>query len=109
MCGQTAAVVSLLARDTSFDVQAPSALGASAVFIASQHGHAEVVRVLLDAKADSTELFTNGDDKRVGWSPLFVAAGATVAVGWVTALIVVGVGFIVGAGWAVGLMARFTG
>ena len=40
---------------------------------------------------------------------LFVAAGATVAVGWFTALIVVGVGFIVGAGWAVGLMARFTG
>lgn len=40
---------------------------------------------------------------------LFVAGGAAVATGWVTALLVVGVGFIVGAGWAVSLMARFTG
>jgi hypothetical protein len=40
---------------------------------------------------------------------LFVAAGAAVATGWVTALLVVGIGFFVGAGWAVGLMARFTG
>ncbi|MFN9850146.1 MAG: exopolysaccharide biosynthesis protein [Alphaproteobacteria bacterium] len=40
---------------------------------------------------------------------LFVAAGAAVATGWVTALLVVGIGFVVGASWAVGLMARFTG
>jgi hypothetical protein len=40
---------------------------------------------------------------------LFVAAGAAVATGWVTALLVVGIGFVVGAGWAVSLMARFTG
>ncbi len=40
---------------------------------------------------------------------LFVAAGATVAASWFTALVVIGVGFIVGAGWAIGLMARFTG
>jgi hypothetical protein len=40
---------------------------------------------------------------------LFVAAGATVAVGWVTAIAVVATGFLLGAGWAVGLMARFTG
>ena len=40
---------------------------------------------------------------------LFVAAGAAVATGWVTALMVVGIGFVVGASWAVGLMARFTG
>ncbi|KPF81867.1 exopolysaccharide biosynthesis protein exod [Brevundimonas sp. AAP58] len=40
---------------------------------------------------------------------LFVAAGATVAVGWATAIAVVATGFLLGAGWAVGLMARFTG
>lgn len=40
---------------------------------------------------------------------LFVAAGAAVATAWVTAIATIGVGFIVGAGWAVGLMARFTG
>jgi hypothetical protein len=40
---------------------------------------------------------------------LFVAAGATVAVGWATAIAVVAAGFFLGAGWAVGLMARFTG
>lgn len=40
---------------------------------------------------------------------VFVAAGAAVATGWFTALLVVGIGFVVGAGWAVGLMARFTG
>ena len=40
---------------------------------------------------------------------LFVAAGATIAVGWVTAIAVVATGFFLGAGWAVGLMARFTG
>ena len=38
---------------------------------------------------------------------LFVLGGATVAVGWVTALLVVAIGFFVGAGWAVGLAARF--
>jgi hypothetical protein len=40
---------------------------------------------------------------------LFVAAGASVAVGWATAIAVVAAGFFLGAGWAVGLMARFTG
>jgi hypothetical protein len=40
---------------------------------------------------------------------LFVAAGATVAVGWASAIAVVAAGFFLGAGWAVGLMARFTG
>ncbi|MBJ7447695.1 MAG: exopolysaccharide biosynthesis protein [Brevundimonas sp.] len=40
---------------------------------------------------------------------LFVAAGAAVATAWATALIVVGIGFFVGAGWAVSLMARFGG
>ncbi len=40
---------------------------------------------------------------------LFVAAGASVAVGWATALAIVAAGFLLGAGWAVGLMARFTG
>jgi hypothetical protein len=40
---------------------------------------------------------------------LFVAGGAAVAVGWVSALATVAIGFFVGAGWAVSLMARFTG
>ena len=40
---------------------------------------------------------------------LFVAGGAAVAVGWVTAIGVVATGFLLGAGWAVSLMARFTG
>ena len=40
---------------------------------------------------------------------LFVAAGAVVATGWVTALAAVGIGFYVGAGWAVSLLARLTG
>lgn len=40
---------------------------------------------------------------------LFVAAGAAVATAWATALVVVGVGFFVGAGWAVSLIARFGG
>lgn len=40
---------------------------------------------------------------------LFVAAGATVAVGWASAIAIVAAGFFLGAGWAVGLMARFTG
>ena len=40
---------------------------------------------------------------------LFVAAGVAVATAWAAALTVVGIGFFVGAGWAVGLMARFTG
>jgi hypothetical protein len=40
---------------------------------------------------------------------LFVMAGAAVATGWATALATVGIGFIVGAGWAAGLVARFTG
>lgn len=40
---------------------------------------------------------------------LFVAGGAAVAVGWATAIAVVAAGFFLGAGWAVGLMARFTG
>lgn len=40
---------------------------------------------------------------------LFVAGGAAVATGWALALAVVAVGFFMGAGWAVGLLARFTG
>ena len=40
---------------------------------------------------------------------LFVAGGAAVAVGWATAIGVVATGFLFGAGWAVSLMARFTG
>lgn len=40
---------------------------------------------------------------------LFVAGGAAVAVGWVAALITVAAGVFLGAGWAVGLLARFTG
>ena len=40
---------------------------------------------------------------------VFVAAGAAVAVAWATALGIVGVGFFVGAGWAVDLLSRFTG
>ena len=40
---------------------------------------------------------------------LFVAGGAAVAVGWASALATVAIGFFVGAGWAVSLMARFTG
>lgn len=40
---------------------------------------------------------------------LFVAAGATVAIGWASAIAIVAAGFFLGAGWAVGLMARFTG
>jgi hypothetical protein len=38
-----------------------------------------------------------------------VAGGAAVAVGWATAIGVVATGFLLGAGWAVSLMARFTG
>ena len=40
---------------------------------------------------------------------LFVLAGAAVATGWATALATVAVGFYVGAGWAVSLIARFAG
>ncbi len=40
---------------------------------------------------------------------LFVAGGAVVAVGWATALATVAIGFFVGAGWAVSLLARFAG
>jgi len=40
---------------------------------------------------------------------LFVAAGAAVATAWATALITIGVGFFVGAGWAVSLLARLGG
>lgn len=40
---------------------------------------------------------------------LFVAGGAAVAVGWAAALATVAIGFYVGAGWAVSLLARFTG
>jgi len=40
---------------------------------------------------------------------LFVVAGAAVATGWIAALAVVGVGFYVGAGWAVSLIANVTG
>jgi hypothetical protein len=40
---------------------------------------------------------------------LFVAAGAAVATGWAMALATVGIGFYVGAGWAVSLISRLTG
>lgn len=40
---------------------------------------------------------------------LFVLGGAAVAVGWVTALLTVAIGFYFGAGWAVSLLARFGG
>ena len=40
---------------------------------------------------------------------LFVLAGAAVATGWATALATVAIGFYVGAGWAVSLIARFAG
>lgn len=40
---------------------------------------------------------------------LFVVAGATVATAWAGALATVGIGFFVGAGWAVGLVTRVTG
>jgi len=40
---------------------------------------------------------------------LFVAAGAVVATGWATALATVGIGFYVGAGWAVSLISNLTG
>lgn len=40
---------------------------------------------------------------------LFVAGGAAVATGWALTLAVIAVGFFMGAGWAVGLLARFTG
>jgi hypothetical protein len=40
---------------------------------------------------------------------LFVLGGAAVAVGWVTALTTVAIGFYFGAGWAVSLLARFGG
>jgi hypothetical protein len=40
---------------------------------------------------------------------LFVAAGAVVATGWVTALAVIGIGFFVGAGWAVSLLSNLSG
>ena len=40
---------------------------------------------------------------------LFVAAGAAVATGWATALVTIGVGFFVGAGWAGSLIARLGG
>jgi hypothetical protein len=40
---------------------------------------------------------------------LFVAAGAAVATGWAAVLVTVGVGFFVGAGWAVSLIARLGG
>ena len=40
---------------------------------------------------------------------LFVMAGAAVATGWATALATVAIGFYVGAGWAVSLIARFAG
>jgi len=40
---------------------------------------------------------------------LFVLAGAAVAIGWATALATVAIGFYVGAGWAVSLIARFAG
>lgn len=39
---------------------------------------------------------------------LFVAAGAAVATGWAMALATVGIGFYVGAGWAVALIAKVT-
>ena len=40
---------------------------------------------------------------------LFVAAGAAVAIGWATALAAVGIGFYVGAGWAVALLSKLAG
>lgn len=40
---------------------------------------------------------------------LFVLGGAAVAVGWATALATVAIGFYLGAGWAVSLLARFGG
>ncbi|HEY0103814.1 MAG TPA: exopolysaccharide biosynthesis protein [Brevundimonas sp.] len=40
---------------------------------------------------------------------LFVIGGAAVAIGWMTALITVAIGFYFGAGWAVSLIARFGG
>jgi len=40
---------------------------------------------------------------------LFVLGGAAVAVGWATALLTVAIGFYLGAGWAVSLLARFGG
>ena len=40
---------------------------------------------------------------------LFVLAGAAVATGWATTLATVAIGFYVGAGWAVSLIARFAG
>lgn len=40
---------------------------------------------------------------------LFVVGGAAVAVGWATALLTVAIGFYLGAGWAVSLLARFGG
>ncbi len=63
-------------------------------------GLAERLAALFMILATVTIVLPNG---------LFVAAGASVAVGWVTAIAVVAAGFFLGAGWAVGLMARFTG
>lgn len=40
---------------------------------------------------------------------LFVVAGAAVATAWAGLLAVVGIGFVVGAGWAVTLLSGFTG
>ncbi len=40
---------------------------------------------------------------------LFVLGGAAVATGWVLALAIVATGFLLGAGWAVGLATRFGG
>ena len=40
---------------------------------------------------------------------LFVLAGAAVATGWAATLATVAIGFYVGAGWAVSLIARFAG
>lgn len=40
---------------------------------------------------------------------LFVVGGAAVAVGWMAVLAAIGVGFFVGAGWAVSLIANVTG
>jgi hypothetical protein len=40
---------------------------------------------------------------------LFVVAGAAVATIWLTALAVVGIGFFVGAGWALSLISEVTG
>jgi hypothetical protein len=39
---------------------------------------------------------------------LFVVAGAAVATGWIAVLAAVGIGFFVGAGWAVSLIANVT-